>query len=128
MKKTLILSVIVLLFTGCKDKGVEIDDQVIPDSNVSYSQHIQPVFNYHCTSCHNEQTLEAGLSLTSWASVTSDPTIVFPGEPDNSKLIWAIEGRSGVAFMPPVGSPFKPLNQNQLNGVRTWIKEGAKNN
>jgi hypothetical protein len=131
MKKIILkISVLVTLFvySGCKDKGVEIDDVIIPDSNVSFSQHIQPVFNYHCTPCHNEQTREAGLSLTTWASATSDPSIIFPGEPDNSKLVWAIEGRPGAAFMPPIGSPYKPLNLNQVNGVKTWIREGARSN
>jgi hypothetical protein len=117
-----------LLIIGCKDQGVAIDDQEIPDKDVSYSMHIQPVFEYHCTPCHNEQTREAGLSLTSWAMTTADPSIVFPGEPDNSKLVWAIEGRAGIAFMPPIGSPYKPLNQNQVNGIRTWIEEGAESN
>jgi hypothetical protein len=116
------------LFIGCKDQGVDVDDRIIPDENVSFSQHIQPVFEFHCVPCHNEQTREGGLSLTSWAAATSDLSIIFPGEPDNSRLVWAIEGRSGVFFMPPIGSPYRPLNQNQINGVKTWIREGALNN
>lgn len=117
-----------LLLIGCKDKGVEVDETVIPDKDVSYATHIQPVLDYHCTPCHNEQTSENGLRLTSWANTTADPAIVFPYEPDNSKLVWAIEGRAGIAFMPPVGSPYKPLNQNQIDGIKTWIREGAKSN
>jgi hypothetical protein len=35
-----------------------------------------------------------------------------------------IEGRLGER-MPPGGYP---LNQNQINGLRAWIAEGAKNN
>jgi len=128
MKYLIPLIVLLAVLCGCKDKGVEVDDQIIPDKDVSYSKYIQPVFNIHCTPCHNEQLNEGGLSLTSWGATTSDPSIVFPGEPDNSRLVWAIEGRTGVSFMPPIGSPYKPLSQNQINGIKTWIREGAQGN
>jgi hypothetical protein len=130
MKITLFSALILIFIThyGCKDQGVDVDERIIPDQNVSYSQHIQPVFEFHCVPCHNEQTMQGNLSLTNWSSVTSDPSVVFPGEPDNSKLVWAIEGRAGIPFMPPIGSPYRPLNQNQVNGVKTWIREGAQNN
>jgi hypothetical protein len=116
------------ILTGCKDQGVDVDERIIPDQNVSWSQHIQPVLEFHCVPCHNEQTREAGLSLTSWASATSDLSVIVPFNADNSKLVWAVEGRSGVFFMPPIGSPYKPLNQNQINGIKIWINEGAKSN
>jgi hypothetical protein len=120
---------ILILFTaGCKDQGLDVDEREIPSSNVSFSQHIQPVFEFHCVPCHNNQTLNGGLSLESWAAVTADPSVVFPGDPETSKLVWSIEGRAGVPFMPPIGSPYRPLNQNQINGVKTWISEGALNN
>ncbi|HEX7573748.1 MAG TPA: hypothetical protein VF514_11685, partial [Bacteroidota bacterium] len=50
--------------------------------------------------------------------------VVVSGKPDASTLVLRIQGSVG-ARMPP-GS--YPLNQNQINGIRTWIAEGAKNN
>ena len=121
--------IIIVSYTGCKDQitGSEIDSRVIPDSNVSYSQDIQPVFNLKCANagCHNDADRAGGISLTTCTNTTDDPSIVFPGEPDNSRLIWAIEG-IGNFPMPPVGYP--PLTSNQIKGVRTWIKEGAQCN
>lgn len=123
----LIIFFIIISYTsGCKDQitGNEIDNRIIPDSNVSYSQDIQPVFNLKCANagCHEDATRAGGISLTTCANTKADPSIVFPGEPDNSRLIWAIEG-IGNYPMPPVGYP--PLTTNQINGIRTWIKEGA---
>ena len=40
----------------------------------------------------------------------------------NSRLVGAVEG-IGNFPMPPVGYP--PLTENQIKGIRTWIKEGA---
>jgi mono/diheme cytochrome c family protein len=121
---------IVLLSQNCKDTitSNDVDNMVIPDSGVSYRQHIAPVFNAKCVNCHGVGITEAGLDLTTWSGTVANPSIVFPGEPENSSLVWSIEGRPGFPAMPPVGSPYNPLNQNQINGVRTWIAEGALNN
>lgn len=124
------LFILTIFQTGCKDtvSGVNIDQIVVPDSNVSYSQYIQPIFNIHCISCHGNGELDAGLDLTTWAGTTADPRIVFPGQPENSVLVWTIEGNPAVSPMPPQNSGFAPLNENQFNGIKVWIKEGAKSN
>jgi hypothetical protein len=132
LKKLITFLIIIITFTliDC-DNAVnsnDIDNVVIPDSNVSYSQYIQPVFNIKCVNCHGVGITEANLDLTTWSGTIADPSVVFPGEPENSKLVWTIEGRAGFPPMPPIGSPYLPLTENQIKGVRTWILEGAKNN
>ncbi len=116
-----------LMLFGCKDEGTNIDGIAIPDSNISYQAHIQPIFDAKCNSsgCHDDATHQAGLSLTSWQKATSDFSIIFPGNPEASRLVLSIEGRSPYP-MPPPGR--YPLTQNQINAIRTWVKEGAKNN
>ncbi len=118
----------IILIISCDDTVAPNDE--IPDKNISYSQHIQPIFNVSCalSGCHDNQTAAAGLRLTSWVNVTADPQIVFPGEPDNSKLVWAIEGNTSVTPMPPIYGNVPPLTSKQIKGIRTWIAEGAKNN
>jgi mono/diheme cytochrome c family protein len=126
LNKIPIILIVVLLSTGCDDTTTDIDDKIIPDSNVSYSEHIQPVFNAKCVNCHGVGITEAGLDLTTWSGTVADPSIVFPGEPDNSILVWTIEYRPNVPPMPPLG--YRPLTENQIRGVKTWIAEGAQNN
>ncbi len=120
-----LIFVVPLIVSACKDTGPGITN--IPASNVSYSQHIQPVFNIYClaSGCHNDQDRAGNLSLTSWSGTTADYLVVAPGYPQNSKLVWRIEGTSGN-LMPPLG--YAPLSKNQIDGIKTWIKEGAKNN
>ncbi|MBZ0199269.1 MAG: hypothetical protein K8H86_05345 [Ignavibacteriaceae bacterium] len=127
----LLLAVIVVLSgsMGCKDTvtGEDIDNRKIPESNVSFAQDVYPILNVKCASsnCHNQETRAGGYAFTSWTSVYS-PELLVPGDPDNSRLVWTIEARPGVAAMPPVGYAY--LTANQIKGIRTWITEGAKNN
>lgn len=122
-----VFSIIVII--ACDDTtGVQdLDSRIIPDANVSYSQHIQPVFDLKCNNkdCHNAQDVRSGLSLASHGSTTASFLIVAPGNPNNSKLVWVVEGKS-ASPMPPLG--YWALTKNQIAGIRVWVKEGAKNN
>lgn len=135
MKKILLnfsftaIMILVVAFSACDDTETitGIDGVIIPSSNVSYNQYIQPVFNLKCarSGCHDTQTRAGNLSLTSHAVTTMDYLVVAPGLPQSSKLIWAIQG-TGVSLMPPFGYP--ALTQNQRDGIIKWVEEGAKNN
>ncbi|MFC2135256.1 hypothetical protein ACFLTH_11620 [Bacteroidota bacterium] len=117
------------LFYACDDTIVQtdIDNRIIPESGVSFAEHIYSVLNAKCafSGCHEDQTRAGNFSVTTWSNVVADPQIVFPYYPNNSKLIWAIEW-TGSSPMPPVGYPY--LTRNQIEGITTWVIEGAKNN
>jgi len=118
-------------FLSCDDTLNEsnIDDVIIPDKNVSYNEYIQPVLTIKCSTsgCHNNESMAGGYSVTSWSNVVT-PGIVNPGNVETSILVWRIEG-IGVEIMPPIGNLLsKPLTQNQVEGIKTWIEEGAKSN
>jgi len=129
-KKYLILTIITLLVVisqSCDDSitSTEIDNLVMPDSNVSYSKHIAPVFEVKCVGCHNNTgRKEAGLDLSSWTAATRDPSIIFPASDSTSILVWTIERIPPYPPMPPS----EWLKRNHINGIRTWIREGAQNN
>ena len=121
---TILLSI---LFASCDDTLTveDVDNRTIPDSNVSYSQHISPIFELKCVRCHGNGRLEADLNLTH-PSYFVDGHIVVPGESGNSVLIWRIDPQYALGIMPP--PPNIPLTPNQIQGVKTWIDEGAKSN
>jgi hypothetical protein len=109
-----------IFISACDDTSTNIDNEEIPDSNVSFSKHIQPIFNAKCVSCHGVGTTEGEVNLTTWSGTM---TVVFPNEPDNSRLVWVIELNPGIPH-----PQFPYLTAKQINGVRTWIEEGAENN
>lgn len=51
--------------------------------------------------------------------------IVNAGFPDNSPLILRSEG---ALFGPQMPLNRPPLKKNYLNGLRIWVREGAKDN
>lgn len=128
VKYSIVLSLIILVFISqsCDDSltSSDVDKIVMPDSNVSYSAHIAPVFEVKCVPCHNSQRSEAGIDLSSWVNATRDPSIIFPGSDSTSILVYSIERFPPYAPMPPN----EWLKRNHIDGIRTWIREGAKNN
>ncbi|MBI4428357.1 MAG: hypothetical protein HY562_04490 [Ignavibacteriales bacterium] len=118
------------LINSCEDV-VEPDQTigvVFPDSNVSYSQHIEPLFQQGCafSSCHGTAS-QAGLNLESPSYsklMNHQPRLVVAMEAENSLLVQRLDGR----IQPQMPLNRKPLNENQINGVKKWINEGAANN
>jgi Planctomycete cytochrome C len=124
----LILLVFVLALSYACDDTL-ISDIPIPDKNVSYSQHIQPIFNAHCnnSTCHNSEDRAGGISLISYGELFAVPFLVIRGAPEESQLYLAVDGRSVIIMPPPYGNSL-PLSDNQITGIRTWIEEGAEAN
>ncbi len=119
------LLVLLVIGFGC-DSTTDPDKEIVfPASNVSYSQSVQPFFNVRCATygCHDDQTQAGRLSLTSYVNLTTRPGIVIPGSSTSSLLIQRIDGR----IPHPINVPII-VNQNQLDGIKKWIDEGARNN
>jgi hypothetical protein len=130
MKKIALILLIISTLVSCDDTLTvqDVDNKIIPDQNVSFSKHIYPVFQVKCISCHNATNPDGGLDLTTYSAATADFNVIFPGNPDNSRIVWAVEGdKPPIQKMPPIGYS-KPFTQNQMQGLRTWITEGALDN
>ncbi|MGB5872598.1 MAG: hypothetical protein WBG01_00785 [Bacteroidota bacterium] len=123
---------VLLSVQGCKDEitsvpGESPSDIVFPVRDVSYLQHVQPLFNQACalSGCHDDGPHPSQLRLTSYQNLMFNSLqVVVRGEPDQSVLVFRIEG----SLSPRMPLNMNALNQNQINGIRTWIVEGALNN
>jgi Planctomycete cytochrome C len=122
------------LALSCKDSNPvgpdgSPSDVVFPADSVSYSQSVQVLFNQTCAlpSCHSSGEGVDRVKLDNYQNLrfgVNGLSVVIPGSPDQSELVLRIEGRTGDRM--PINR--NPLNQNQINGIRTWIAEGAKDN
>ena len=109
-----------------------------PPTDPSFQNEIQPILTKSCAiaSCH-DAFAQGGLDLSEGkaydnlvdvASV-NDPSkkLVVPDDADNSYLVIKIEGDpgDGTSRMPIGGNP---LPDSEIELIRTWIDQGAKNN
>ena len=130
MNKIALILLILTTLVACDDTLTvqDVDAKIIPSSKVSFADHIYPIFQVKCISCHNATNPDGGLDLTTYATATADLNVIFPGDPDNSRIVMAVEGNTPpIEPMPPIGYA-KPLTANQIQGLKTWIKEGALDN
>lgn len=94
-------------------------------TEASFKNEILPLLESTCAlpACHAGTNPSGSVNLTSYSSViqTAD---VKAGDPEGSKLYKALVEDSPSEIMPPGG----PLPSAQLELIRRWIEEGAKDN
>jgi mono/diheme cytochrome c family protein len=90
-------------------------------ANVTYQEHVLPIFERHCAECHGADDPEEGLELTRYRTTMNGSIhgrVIEPGEPDNSYLVEQIV--SGQ--MPKRGEPLSPA---EIEIIIAWIATGA---
>lgn len=129
------LCLALLVFAQCGD---DTKDPAAPPTNtdVSLTHDIQPIFNASCavSGCHNvaaaaQLNLSVGKSYGSLVEINAnqDGTLkrVQTGDAMNSYLVVKIEGRQKIGSKMPPGSA---LSVTQIQAIKNWIDQGAKNN
>ncbi len=106
--------------------------------SVSFEKDVVPILNNYCVMCHLPGGEQGGLSLypDAWSELVGIPSKqspllqVEPGSPDKSylyiKLIDTGESAGGSGLLMPIQQP--PLDQDQIETIRLWIAQGAKQN
>ena len=118
MKKWGIFSVVLIMFAG----------SIIYSATVAtYEQDIKPVLTSNCVSCHSwtgdyTQLVEK----TSAENETSGKFMVVAEQPDESVLIWRLEGKlpdgNSITRMPKFSAP---LSDGNIRLTSQWIEQGA---
>lgn len=98
-----------------------------PASDSFYAQHIHPIFDANCVTCHGSAKTRGGLRLDSFAGLMRgghDGDVVVAGNPDKSILFERITLPVGDKhFMPSEGKP--PLSPQEIAWIHAWIQQGA---
>lgn len=100
-------------------------------SSIDFQEEIVPILAQNCTACHNTKEAEGGLNLESYEALMKGGDTgasVVPNDLVESYLLHRITGEE-EPIMPPednsVGA--KVLNSSQIELLKTWITQGARN-
>ena len=108
---------------------------------VSFSQDIKPMLSAKCLSCHDgsgEGSAKSGFSVQTYDSLimgTKLGKVIVPGDAVSSTLYLLIAHKASPEIhMPPHGGQSlakgkgEPLTEGEIDTIKLWINQGAKNN
>jgi hypothetical protein len=108
---------------------------------VSFSQNIKPILDAKCLSCHDgtgEGSTQSGFNVKTYDSLmvgTKLGKVIVPGDAVSSTLYRLIAHKASPEIhMPPHGGQSlakgkgEPLAQGEIDTIKLWIDQGAKNN
>ena len=100
--------------------------------NVSFSADVQPILKQRCLECHlpgGAGYSASGFDMSSYATLMNGGKygpFVLPGDPLTSTLNMLVEGRADPSIHMPHGR--KKLSDREIELLRVWVQEGAKDN
>ncbi len=131
----------------CKKNGTDANDQkfIFPETGISFYENVEPLFEIKCgleSGCHSPSDQPSAKNQLTYTILTNKALLLnFTLSSTGEKLIdlnvhrknpeiaplylILLEGypRQQEDLMPPL--PRESLNENQLNGILQWIKEGC---
>jgi mono/diheme cytochrome c family protein len=136
MKRRLALFVATVLVAVSLTAGVEIIESsnklCAATAKMSFADDILPIFKGYCFTCHQpgqQGSEKSGLDLSTYEGVmrgTKFGKMVLPGDPEGSNLMWLLDWRGAPETRMPLGK--RKLSTCERDTIRSWIREGAKNN
>ena len=135
-KKTLFAVGVVLSMTLAVGGAVILAGRPSPacaaNAVVSFNDDILPIFKGRCVDCHQSGGVgyeKSGLDLRTYAGVmkgTKFGSMVTPGNPDTSNLVWLLDWKGSPETRMPHGKT--KLSICDRDAIREWIRQGAKDN
>ena len=101
-------------------------------TEASFVRDVNPILKEYCVECHStggRGYVASGFSVESYDDVmrgTKFGPVIVPGSSVSSTLERLIEHKADPSIAMPQGKPRLP--KENLDIIRTWIDEGAKNN
>jgi hypothetical protein len=100
--------------------------------NESFNADVQPILKQHCYECHvpgGPGYTASGFDMSSYETLMKGGKFgpfVIPGDPFTSTLIMLVEGRADPSIHMPRGR--EKLSDPEVEILKVWVQEGAKNN
>ncbi|MDA7920602.1 PSD1 and planctomycete cytochrome C domain-containing protein [Verrucomicrobiales bacterium] len=100
---------------------------IASSGEIDYNRDIRPILSNKCFQCHgpDEETLEADLRLDLPSDHSVEGSVIVPGAPEASELIFRLTTNDSSDVMPPPKTK-KPITKEETALLKQWVKEGAK--
>ncbi len=123
-----IIILIVFAISSCKNALSPTAPQIVfPTTGTVHYTLVQELFTIACDGygCHNSSDNAGNLDLSGYGTWITDPGVIIPGDTTHSVMVQIIEGKLSHAPGPLISIILTP---NQIQGLKTWIEQGAKAN
>jgi len=103
------------------------------ERSVTYSQDVKPILEKNCFECHQpggKGEVASGLNMESYESLMKGARfgpMIIAGDPEGSNMIVLMEGRADPSISMPHGKQ-QSIPKEDIETIRLWVKQGAKNN
>ena len=100
--------------------------------NVSFNDDVQPILKQRCLECHVPGQVgydKSGFDVSSYDTLMKGGkfgALVIPGDAFTSAFNMLVEGRAHPSIRMPYGR--EKLSDREIEILKVWVKEGAKNN
>ena len=99
---------------------------------VSYSRDVRPILEKHCLECHapgQKGQQASGVDVSTYDTLMKGGKfgpLIKPGDAFSSSFNMLVEGRVDKSIRMPHGR--QKLSDQELETLRLWVNQGAKNN
>jgi hypothetical protein len=103
------------------------------DPAVSYTQDVKPIIEQNCIRCHKvggKGEVASGFNMTTYDDLMKGARfgpMIIAGDVEGSNILVLMEGRADPSISMPHDQK-KPVSTLDIETIRLWIKQGAKNN
>jgi hypothetical protein len=100
--------------------------------NVSYGGDVRPMLNKYCVECHapgKEGFEKSGFDVSTYETLMKGGKfgpLIKPGDAFTSAFNMLIEGRADPSIRMPHNR--EKLSEREIETLKVWVNEGAKNN
>lgn len=94
--------------------------------HADFNEHIKPILEWNCTSCHNPKLAMAGWDMTRKSTFFASGARgvrVIPGNVQGSLMSMVLKNTNHALRMPAVGNA---LRKEEVEMLNAWIAQGAE--
>ena len=120
--KLIMLCLLALVITGCGREDA-----------ISFSQDVRPILEQNCLECHQAGGIglkTSGFNMETYDGLmkgTNFGPMIIAGDSQGSNMLVLMEGRADPSISMPHGQQ-DPVSEHDIQTIRLWINQGAKNN